>query len=221
MGKNTSVLLQDPNTEITFSLYLLVAIPIENIANSPKKMPFFKSTLSQDDLIKGCIRNDRRIQEVLYKQYYQAMMAICISYAKKEEDAVEVLQDGFLKIFQQIEKFDGAKSSLYTWMRTVMVRTAIDFLRKDKKEPQAVEWKEHHDPAIDAEAMQRMSAQQVMHLLQQLPETTRAVFTLFITEGFSHKEIGEQLGISEGTSKWHLSEARKFLTGYIKKQERA
>lgn len=184
-------------------------------------MPFFNRTLTQDDLVMGCIRNDRRTQEALYRQYCGAMLAICISYTKNEENAVEVLQDGFLKIFQHIEKFDAAKSSLYTWMRTIMVRTAIDFLRKDKHEPQQIEWQEQHDPTIDAEVLQRMSTQQILHLLQQLPETTRAVFNLFITEGYSHKEIAGYLDISEGTSKWHLSEARKYLMNYLNKKQRA
>jgi RNA polymerase sigma factor (sigma-70 family) len=184
-------------------------------------MPFFKSTLSQDDLVKGCVGNDRRTQELLYKQYCQSMLALCIAYTKNEEDAMEVLQDGFLKIFQQIQRFDPLKSSLYTWMRTVMVRTAIDFLRKGKNEPRSIEWQEAHDPAIDADALQKMSAEQIRHLLHQLPETTRIVFNLFITEGYSHREVGELLQISEGTSKWHLSEARKYLIGSLKKEERA
>ena len=100
-----------------------------------------------------------------------------------------------------------------------MIRTAIDFLRKQNKKQTAVEWKEEHDPAIDAEALERMSAQQILYLLQHLPATTRAVFNLYITEGYTHREIGELLKISEGTSKWHLSEARKILQQMIKQQE--
>jgi RNA polymerase sigma factor (sigma-70 family) len=184
-------------------------------------MALFKTTLSQDDLVQGCTRNERRAQELLYKQYCQSMMSICISYAKREEDAVEVMQDGFLKIFQQIQRFDASKSSLYTWMRTIMVRTAIDFLRRGKNKPQAIEWTELHDPTIDAEVLQRMSSQEILLLLHELPETTRAVFNLYVTEGFNHREVGELLNMSEGTSKWHLSEARKFLTDSIKKKERA
>lgn len=184
-------------------------------------MPFFKSTLSEQDLVQGCRRNDRRTQEVLYKQYCGALLALCRSYTKHEEDAVEVLQDGFLKIFQQIDRFDSSQSSLYTWMRTIMVRTAIDSLRRKSKRPEAVEWKEAYDPTIDAEAVQRMSAQQILFLLQQLPATTRAVFNLYVTEGYTHREIGELLAISEGTSKWHLSEARKTLVNSLKQKERA
>ena len=183
------------------------------------EMPLFKSTLSEQDLIQGCSRNDRRIQEVLYRQYCSSMLILCRSYTKNEEDAVEVLQDGFLKIFQQIDRFDSGKSSLYTWMRTIMIRTAIDALRKKNKKGETVEWKETHDPYIEAEALQHMSAQQVVYLLQNLPETTRTVFNLYITEGYTHKEIGELLTISEGTSKWHLSEARKYLINLLKAKE--
>lgn len=181
----------------------------------------FKSTLSELDLVKGCIRNDRRMQEVLYKQYCSSMLVLCRSYAKNEEDAIEVLQDGFLKIFQQINRFDSTKASMYTWMRTIMVRTAIDFLRKQNKRQVATEWKEEHDPSIDAEALERMSAQQILYLLQHLPATTRAVFNLYITEGYNHREIGQMLNISEGTSKWHLSEARRYLINSLKAKERA
>ena len=180
-----------------------------------------QSTLSEQDLIKGCIRNDRRMQEVFYKQYCSSMLIICRSYAKNEQDAIEVLQDGFLKIFQQIDRYDSTKASIYTWMRTIMIRTAIDFLRKRNKRQVAIEWKEEHDPTIDAEALERMSAQQILSLLQLLPATTRAVFNLYITEGYNHREIGEILNISEGTSKWHLSEARKYLINSLKAKARA
>lgn len=180
-----------------------------------------QSTLLEQDLIKGCIRNDRRMQEVLYKQYCSSMSIICRSYAKNEQDAIEVLQDGFLKIFQQIDRYDSTRASIYTWMRTIMIRTAIDFLRKRNKRQVAIEWKEEHEPTIDAEALERMSAQQILSLLQLLPATTRAVFNLHITEGYNHREIGEILNISEGTSKWHLSEARKYLINSLKAKARA
>jgi len=149
------------------------------------------------------------------------MLALCRSYAKNDEDAREILQDGFLKVFQQISRYDSGKAPLYTWMRTIMIRTAIDFLRKKNKAQVAIEWKEEHDPVIDAEALERVSAQQILYLLQNLPETSRAVFNLYVTEGYNHREIGELLNISDGTSKWHLSEARKYLTNTLKSKERA
>jgi len=184
-------------------------------------MPLSKSALHEHDLIKGCILNDRRMQELLYKQYCSSLMVLCKSYAKNDEDAVEILQDGFLKVFQQIDSYDAGRSSIYTWMRTIMVRTAIDFLRKQNRKNISVEWKAEYDPATEAEALQRMSAQQIQCMLQHLSATTRAVFNLYITEGYNHKEIGELLMISEGTSRWHLSEARKYLINILKAKERA
>jgi RNA polymerase sigma-70 factor (ECF subfamily) len=184
-------------------------------------MPFFKSTLSEQDLVKGCRRNDRRMQELLYRQYCASMLVLCRSYTKNDEDAIEVLQDGFLKVFQQIDRYDAIKSSMYTWMRTIMVRTAIDFLRRHGKTQVVIEWKEEHDLAITAEVLERMSARETLDLLQNLSATTRTVFNLFITEGYTHSEIGDFLGISEGTSKWHLSEARKYLIHSLKAKERA
>jgi len=179
-------------------------------------MPFFKSTLSEKDLLAGCIRNERRKQELLYKQYCQSMLALCITYAKSEQDALEILQDGFLKIFQKIHTYDASKSSLYTWMRTVMVRTAIDFLRKQKKEIQTIEIAEENEPIADERNFDKISSGELMNYLQQLPEVTRTVFNLFVSEGYSHKEIGAFLNISEGTSRWHLSEARKFCSDHLK-----
>jgi RNA polymerase sigma-70 factor (ECF subfamily) len=214
-------LLQIQIIEITFTSPWYIPVPLSFRRQNIRKMPELKTTLPQHDLIEGCIRNDRRAQESLYKQYCQAMLALCVSYTKNEEDAVEVLQDGFLKIFQQISKFDSQKSTLYTWMRTVVLRTAIDFLRKRNVQPKAVEWDEAHDSSIDAEAIQKMSSQEILHMLHRLTETTRAVFNLYVNEGYTHKEIGELLNISEGTSKWHLSEARKSLISSIKKRERA
>lgn len=180
-----------------------------------------KCTPDTTELIAGCLSNDRRSQQVLYQQYCGALLSVCLSYIKDEETAVEVLQDGFLKIFQQIHTFDSKKSALYTWMRTVMVRTAIDALRRGTKHPSAVELKEEvYDPPIDAEAVERMSAEEILYLLNGLAATTRAVFQLYVQEGYNHREIGKLLHISEGTSKWHLSEARKYLSNSLKMMER-
>src|SRR6185436_11971394 len=121
----------------------------------------------------------------------------------------------------QIDKYDAGRSSMYTWMRQIMISAAIDFLRKQNKKNVAIEWKEQYDPVIDAEALQRMTAQQIQYMLQHLTATTRAVFNLYVTEGYNHKEIGELLNISEGTSRWHLSEARKYLINLLKAKKRA
>jgi RNA polymerase sigma factor (sigma-70 family) len=205
------------------SYYFYNCLPVfpvspENLTVPPmtpiKNTPF--------ELIAGCLQNDRRSQQALYQQYCGALLSLCHSYTHNEETAVEVLQDGFLKIFQQIHTFDSSKSALYTWMRTVMVRTAIDALRRSAKFPGAVELKEgEYDPPMDAEAVERMSAEEILYLLKGLRPTTRTVFQLYVQEGYSHREIGELLHISEGTSKWHLSEARKHLSSSLRMIERA
>jgi RNA polymerase sigma-70 factor (ECF subfamily) len=202
--------------------YFYPPVQPKAVGSDPEKMSLTVGTLSiNDDLIGGCLRNERRAQESLYKKYCGAMLTLCISYVKNEEDAIEVLQDGFLKVFQQINRFDSSKSTIYTWIRTIILRTAIDFLRKRNQKQESVEWKETYDPAISAEAVQRMSSEEILYLLHKLPETTRAVFNLYVVEGFNHREIGELLQISEGTSKWHLSEARKNLGKSLQKLERA
>ena len=184
-------------------------------------MPSVQAALTEKDLIKGCLRNERRMQQLLYQHYCVALLSIARAYVSCEEDAVEVLQDSFLKIFQQIGRFDEAKSTLYTWMRTIVVRTTIDRLRKNKAVPQTMEWTESYEPLIEAEVLECMTARQIVQWLGALPETTRVVFTLFTTEGYSHREIGEALRINEGTSRWHLSEARKYLVNAMKTNKRA
>ncbi len=168
--------------------------------------------LSDDEiaLVNGCISNSRKAQEVLYKQFYGPMLSICLRYTRNEEDAIEVLHNGFLKVYKNIHTYNAAKASLYTWIRTIVVHTAIDFIRQ-KGKFQTIELEKAEEPAIDADAIQRMSSQELLQLVQQLSPATRTVFNLYVIEGYNHREIANLIGISEGTSKWHLSEARKQL----------
>ena len=163
------------------------------------------------DLVTGCIHNDRRAQERLYKQFYGAMAAICIRYTQNEEDTTEVLNNGFLKVFKNIQHFDPEKAGLYTWIRKIIVNTAIDFIRQNSKHAVKLSLDHTTEPYIDSEAIQKLDAQELLALIRKLPPATQTVFNLYIIEGFTHKEIGLKMGISEGTSKWHLSEARRLL----------
>jgi RNA polymerase sigma factor (sigma-70 family) len=147
------------------------------------------------------------------------MIAVCFRYVRNREDALEVVHSGFLKVFQNIASFDETKSALFTWIQTIMVRTSIDFLRKKNSMLQAVEWTETADPEIQAEALSKRSAEEILYFLKQLSPSTATVFNLYVIEGYSHKEIGQLLNISEGTSKWHLSEAKKKLAILLKNQE--
>lgn len=174
------------------------------------------STPSDIDLINGCIRNDRRAQELLYKQFYDAMAAICMRYTQNENDAVEVLNNGFLKVFKYIQQFDQQKAGLYTWIRKIMINTAIDFIRQNHKHNGKVELSQATEPYVASEAVQKLDAEELLELIRKLPSSTQMVFNLYVVEGFTHKEIGVKMGISEGTSKWHLSEARRLLQKSLK-----
>lgn len=162
------------------------------------------------ELINGCINNNRRAQEQLYQRFYGPMSAICLRYTRNEEDAIEVLHNGFMKVYKNIHSYDGSKASLYTWIRKIMVNSAIDFIRQ-RSRFSVSELEKAEEPRIDAEAVHRLSAQELLKLVQQLSPATQTVFNLYVIEGYNHREIANLVGISEGTSKWHLSEARRQL----------
>lgn len=171
------------------------------------------------NIIRGCRQNDRKAQEALYRAYYKAMVTICLRYTKNEDDALEVLNTGFLKVFQNIQRYDPAQASLYTWIRTIVVNSCLDFIRKKARTTQHQELDGMAEVHVPAEAVSRMKAAELLGLIRSLPPSTSAVFNLYVIEGYSHKEIGTLLGISEGTSKWHLSEARKQLQQKIKLED--
>lgn len=170
---------------------------------------------SEDDIqavIRGCLKNDRRSQEELYKRYYPAMMALCLRYVREQGEAVEVLNDAYLKVFRQLSRYDASKGGLYTWMRKILVNTALDALRKQKllrtREMTAVTGDE---AGIENDAVSKLNGDELLAIIRELPVTTRLVFNMYGIDGFSHREIGDLLGISEGTSRWHLSDARRQL----------
>ncbi len=170
-------------------------------------------------MIAGCLIGKRSAQERLYEQFYRAMAAICMRYTKNREDAMEVLNDGFIKVFKNIQRFDRAKASLYTWMRTIMINTAIGFLRRQRLVFETLDLTEEEEPAIENVVVQQADADELLGLIRRLPPATHTVFTLFTVDGYSHQEIAAMLGISEGTSKWHLSDARKKLKQFIHNNE--
>jgi len=164
-----------------------------------------------DKIISGCKKDDRRSQELLYHSYYRVMMNLCLRYTKNETDALEVLNTGFYKVYKNIHRFDAVKASLYTWIRTIIINSCLDFIKTKQSFSAAGELEQaatiHVPPAVVAS----MSATDILKLVRELPAATQAVFNLYVLEGYTHVEIAAIAGISEGTSKWHLSEARKKL----------
>ena len=168
------------------------------------------------DIISGCRKGDRKAQERLYKNYYRAMMGICLRYTKNDEDAVEVLNSAFLKVFKNIERYDSAQASLYTWIRTIVINGCLDFIKQKQKLEISDELNEGVEVQIHPEVFSKIKTAELLEQVRKLAPATQAVFNLYVMEGYNHKEIGVLLGISEGTSKWHLSEARKTLQQLIK-----
>jgi RNA polymerase sigma factor (sigma-70 family) len=168
------------------------------------------------NLLAGCKAGDRQAQEELYRSFYRVMMNLCLRYTKNDMDAMEALNTGFYKVFKNIQRYDRAQASLYTWIRAIVINSCVDFLRSKEKLIQPLELTEPIDAVIEPEIISKLSAGRLLEIIRQLPAATQTVFNLFVVEGYSHKEISALLNISEGTSKWHLSDARKKLQIIIK-----
>jgi len=163
-----------------------------------------------DDLLEGCKRGERKAQEMLYNSLAAKMYNVCIRYASSDVEAEDMLQNGFVKVFQSISNFRG-EGSFEGWIRRVMVNTAIEFYRKHIKKYQAITIEEVFDKEQQTFDMDSLEVQDLMKLIQQLPDGYRVVFNMYAIEGYSHKEIAAVLQISEGASKSQLSRARSWL----------
>jgi len=180
-------------------------------------------TLTEQDIIAGCRKNNRAVQEHLYKLYYCLFLKVCARYAKSMQDAEQLLNDGFLKVFTQMDKFNNT-GSFEGWMKRIMVNTCLDYLRSNYLKEEmtmhvnAMPVEESH-LSVSNEGLENIEFRELLNIIQGLPSMTRTVFNLFVFEGFNHKEISEQLEISEGTSHWHVHQARNMLQKKIKKTE--
>ena len=162
-------------------------------------------------LLEGCLANNRRAQEALYRQFYNFAMTIALRYSRDEHDAADILSHAFVKVFKSIRTFDPAKGSLHAWIKKIVMNEGLDHIKSRSRFSENVEVETIAEPEINNVALEQMGAEEIMNLIKKLPRATHAVFILYAVEGFNHREIGERLNISEGTSKWHLSEARKTL----------
>lgn len=174
--------------------------------------------------IEACVLNKRESQKVIYSSFYGYAMAICDRYANRQEDAVEILNDGFLKIFKEINRYKPAYSDVVSsfkgWLRKIMVYTAIDNYRKNQKHQLVTQLENvvYQIATVREDAIEKLSYEEIIRAIQDLSPGYRTVFNLFVIEGLSHEEIGSQLGVSIGTSKSNLSKARKQLQKILFKQ---
>ncbi|HHG83363.1 MAG TPA: sigma-70 family RNA polymerase sigma factor [Bacteroidetes bacterium] len=174
--------------------------------------------MNEAALIAGCLKGSLRHQRELYDRYSGRMMGICMRYAGSEEEAEDILQEGFVIVFRKIDTYRGT-GELGAWIRRVFVNAALMNYRRNKKHRLQTDFS---DVAYMQEAsdnvLQEMSAADLMQMVQSLPLGSRMVFNLYAIEGFNHREIGEKLGISPGTSKSQFSRARKLLRKMIENE---
>ena len=171
--------------------------------------------LQEETIIGGCIKNDRKAQEQLYRLHADEMYIIALTYEKDRDEVKDILQESFIKVFRSIEKYDR-KGPLKAWIRRIVVNSAIDHIRrkKDVNTFVDVETIAEITPG-QADSNQGQGLKDIVKLVKRLPEGARLVFNLFALEGYSHKEIAEKLSISEGTSKSQYSRARQLLQQWV------
>lgn len=166
--------------------------------------------MSETEIIKGCLQKDAKAQRILVANYAPMLLTVSRRYCPANIGAKDNLQDAFIRIFNNIEKFDATKGALVTWMRTIVINSALKKLNK-KCFTHEQSTDEFQEIAFEPNIYQHFAAEDIMDLIVTLPEGLRQVFNLHAIEGYSHREIGETLGIRETTSRNNLSKAKKLL----------
>lgn len=176
--------------------------------------------------IEGCLKGDRRSQQAIHKLYYGRMKVVCMRYTRDTDQAEDVLQEGFIKVFQQLEKYSGL-GSFEGWVRRIMVNLAIDRFRKlkhdfvtvdDERKLELAQPSDDDDEETDASAYADITPEQIIDAMQQLTPAYRTVFNLYVYEDYNHQQIAEALGISVGTSKSNYAKAKKNMRKLLTKK---
>lgn len=164
-------------------------------------------TISDEQLIKGCISGDRKYQEMLYRKFADKMYNVSLIYTDDEDEACDILQEGFIKVFRKLDTF-RFQGSLEGWIRKIVINTALEFYRRKKTEREFQDTYEYFvEPKVDG-ILEKLNADDIIKLVNQLPSKAALVLKLYAIEGYNHKEIAEIMDISEGTSKSQLNRAR-------------
>jgi RNA polymerase sigma factor (sigma-70 family) len=146
----------------------------------------------------------------LFRQQYNFAMTIAMRYSRDKQDAADIMSLAFVKVFKSIASFDESKGIFQSWLKRIIINEALDHIKQRNRFINR-ELTANEEPVINNNVVEKIDAAEIMQMVKQLPPATHAVFLLYAVDGYSHKEIAKQLKISEGTSKWHLSEARKKL----------
>ena len=166
--------------------------------------------LEEKPLIEGCLKNNRRYQEALYRRFADKMYRVAWTYAKDEDEASDILQDGFINVFRNLHryKFEG---SFEGWIRRIIVNKALEHYRSKRRKEEVIrEFSEHQSLMVD-DLLSSLQAKELVNLVNKLPEKAAMVLKLYAIEGYAHREIADMMGITEGTSKSQLNRARGLL----------
>ena len=178
-------------------------------------IPERNQNIPESDLILGCLEGNRRMQEELYRRFSPRMYAVCLRYAGNAEEAEDILQEGFIKVFKKLDSF-RSEGSFEGWMRRVFVNTAIEHFRRKRYLMPVTEKEENTIEGKYLSVLDDLAARDIMALVQELSPGYRTVFNMYVVEGYTHKEIADMLGISEGTSKSQLSRAKVILQDMVR-----
>lgn len=166
--------------------------------------------MSDDELIKGCIRENKKFQRALYERFAGKMMTVCLRYTRHRLEAEDILQEGFIKIFNNISKFQG-RGSLEGWVRRIMINTALSNYNKSSFQKELIGLEDYQSGSEEPKAIQQLTAEEIMAVIDTLPDGYRIVFNLYVIEEYSHNEIAEMLDITPSTSRSQLVKARRML----------
>jgi len=172
--------------------------------------PERNQNIIESDLIKGCLDGNRRMQEEMYRRFSPRMYAVCLRYAGNAEEAQDILQEGFIKVFRNLGKFRN-EGSFEGWIRRVFVNTSIEHYRRKVHLNSISEQEERVVEDGSVSVLDQLAERDIIQLVQELSPGYRAVFNLYVIEGYSHKEIADLMHISEGTSKSQLARAKSIL----------
>lgn len=174
--------------------------------------------LLDSQLVKGCLKGKSSYQQLLYNQFKQDMFVLCIRYVTTQQDAEDILQEGFIKVFRDLQQYDESKGKLKSWMSKIFVNTALQHLRSSVKMFNTLDIDAAYDlhTVSDDEIFSKLSVQELTCLIGQLPTGYRIVFNMYVIEGFTHQEIATTLNISVNTSKSQLFKAKAILRKQVK-----
>lgn len=172
--------------------------------------------LTEEQLIKGCLRGDRRCQKEVFQRYAGKMLVVCRRYTRHNAEAQDILQDSFIKVFGRLDQF-RFQGSFEGWIRRIVVHTALKNYSKSSFKKEVIGIEDYQEGSMESGVISKLNREDLLREINNLPEGYKVVFNLYVVEGYSHREIADLLGIGESTSRSQLTKARKMLQSRLKK----